>query len=77
MAFGSVERAIADIRAGKLVIVADDESIIRHVLEAFRMGGPQIDYGFVSPPSNVAAPSYSRLMTATDETGKNWSYLAT
>ena len=26
MAFGSVERAIADIRAGKLVIVADDEA---------------------------------------------------
>jgi len=58
-------------------LTMDDESIIRHVLDAFRMGGPQIDYGFVSPPSNVAAPSYSQLMTATDETGKNWSYLAT
>jgi 3,4-dihydroxy 2-butanone 4-phosphate synthase/GTP cyclohydrolase II len=26
MPFGNIERAIADIRAGKLVIVADDEA---------------------------------------------------
>jgi hypothetical protein len=53
-----------------------DRKVIRHVLEMFCSGGPQIDYGFVNVPSNLTAPSYADLMTATDVEGKNWSYLA-
>ena len=53
-----------------------DRKVIRHVLEMFCSGGPQIDYGFVNVPSNLTAPSYAELMTATDALGKNWSYLA-
>src|SRR6185436_14915149 len=33
-------------------------------------------YGFANAPSNITAPSYSELMTATDARGQNWSYLA-
>jgi hypothetical protein len=53
-----------------------DRKVIRHVLEMFCAGGPQIDYGFVNAPSNLTAPSYAELMTATDTQGRNWSYLA-
>lgn len=50
---------------------------MQHVLETFCAAGPQIDYGFVNAPSNLTAPSYAELMTATDGKGQNWSYLAT
>jgi hypothetical protein len=53
-----------------------DRKVTRHVLEMFCTGGPQIDYGFVNVPSNLTAPSYAELMTATDAQGRNWSYLA-
>ena len=58
-------------------LTSDDQMIMKHVLEAFCARGPQIDYGFVNPPSNLTPPTYSDLMTATDGHGQNWSYLAT
>jgi hypothetical protein len=54
----------------------DDREAMHHVLETFCAAGPQIDYGFVNAPSNLTAPSYADLMTATDTRGRNWSYLA-
>ena len=57
-------------------LTTDDQNTIRHVLEVFCARGPQIDYDFVNAPSNLSAPSYSDLMTATDGWGINWSYLA-
>jgi hypothetical protein len=57
-------------------LTVDDQNTIQHVLEVFCARGPQIDYGFVNAPSNLSAPSYSDLMTATDGRGQNWSYLA-
>ena len=54
----------------------DDQKNINRILEAFCARGPQIDYGFVNPPSHLKAPSYSDLMTATDGNGQNWSFLA-
>lgn len=53
-----------------------DRKVTRHILEMFCTGGPQIDYGFANAPSNLTAPSYAELMTATDPQGRNWSYLA-
>lgn len=53
-----------------------DRKVIQHVLDLFCLGGPQIDYGFVSNPIYLTAPSYADLMTATDGPGRNWSYLA-
>jgi hypothetical protein len=57
-------------------LTQDDREAMHHVLEAFCTAGPQIDYGFVNAPSNLTAPSYADLMTATDTRGRNWSYLA-
>ena len=54
----------------------EDQGVIKHVLQTFCSGGPQIDYGFTNAPSNLVAPSYSELMTADDGRGQNWSYLA-
>jgi len=57
--------------------LADDaQKTIKHILDTFCAGGPQIDYGFANAPSNLTAPSYANLMTATDGRGTNWSYLA-
>jgi hypothetical protein len=58
-------------------LTVEDKGTIEHILETFCLAGPQIDYGFVNAPSNVTAPSYVDLMTATDARGQNWSYLAT
>ena len=60
----------------QLPLTSGDQKVIQHVLETFCAGGPQIDYGFVNAPSNLTAPSYAELMTATDKHGRNWSYLA-
>jgi len=64
------------IRAHEFPLTSDDKATIQHVLETFCSAGPQIDYGFVKAPSNLTAPSYVDLMTATDARGQNWSYLA-
>jgi hypothetical protein len=53
-----------------------DRKLIQHVLDMFCSGGPQIDYGYVNAPSNLTAPSYAELMTATDGQGQNRGYLA-
>lgn len=53
-----------------------DRKGMQHIFDMFCSGGPQIDYGFVSNPTYLTAPSYADLMTATDGPGRNWSYLA-
>jgi hypothetical protein len=63
------------IRSHEFTLTNDDKATIQHVMETFCLAGPQIDYGFVKAPSNLTAPSYVDLMTATDARGQNWSYL--
>jgi hypothetical protein len=63
-------------RSHEFTLANDDKATIQHVMETFCLAGPQIDYGFVKAPSNLTAPSYVDLMTATDARGQNWSYLA-
>src|SRR5215467_4445683 len=46
-------------------LTEDDRKTIQHVLETFCTAGPQIDYGFVNPPSTLTAPNYAELMSAT------------
>jgi hypothetical protein len=57
----------------------DDLSKIAYVHEVFYKGGPVIDYEFMStaPATSVPWPTYRVLMTATDATAQNWSFLAT
>jgi hypothetical protein len=54
----------------------DDLAGIEDALHAFYANGPDIHYGR-SRPGEAPDPSYRALMTATDVSGQNRSYLAT
>jgi hypothetical protein len=54
----------------------DDLASIEYVYGVFVEAGPYLDYTVGGGGGN-ASPTYADLMTATDETGKNWSFLAT
>jgi len=57
----------------------DDQKSMVKVYEAFLDSGPDLYYSFIgAPPRNNSAgmPSYATLMTATDNDGNFWSYLA-
>jgi hypothetical protein len=55
---------------------ADDSHSIEYVYRAFYLGGPELRYSF---PQQFAGrfPTYAELMTETDRSGTNHSYLAT
>jgi len=57
----------------------DDQKKMRKVYAAFFESGPELSYSFIGSPqrSVQGMPSYATLMTATDDSGKNWGYLAT
>jgi hypothetical protein len=56
----------------------EDLSNIEKIFQVFSRGGPGITYEFssASPSSLVRPSSYSQIMTATDITGRNSSFLA-
>jgi hypothetical protein len=57
----------------------DDQKSMAKVYGAFFESGPDLSYSFIGTPQRfgpAAMPSYATLMTATDDDGKNWSYLA-
>jgi hypothetical protein len=57
---------------------AEDLQKIEYIHRVIYLGGPSIRYEFMSEaPPGGPYPSYQVLMTATDATGQNWSYLAT
>jgi hypothetical protein len=59
-------------------LTADDLVNIDYVYNVFYRGGPAINYAFASAsPAIRNPPSYTSNMTATDPTGRNWSFLAT
>src|SRR5580765_8442461 len=55
-----------------------DQTSMRKVYDAFFQSGPDMTYAAFgnAPFGGRGMPSYSDLMTATDESGKNWAYLA-
>lgn len=53
----------------------EDQQAIDHVYKVFFSVGPDLSYSSLSP--GPAGPSYEALMTLTDSSGRNWSYLAT
>jgi hypothetical protein len=57
-------------------ISAEDRQTIRHILEVFMGGGPDMDYAFPDASATISAPSYADLMQATDFSGHHHSYLA-
>jgi hypothetical protein len=76
--FDKTLTAIKDsLKAHKYALSGKDLDRIRHILDVFYRGGPQMDYRFASATPTQNVPSFVRLMTASDSTGTNWNFLAT
>jgi hypothetical protein len=58
-------------------LTADDLITIEYVYNVFYRGGPAMNYEYASPAPATNTPSYVNMMTATDNNGRNWAYLAT
>lgn len=63
------------VRGHQFPLTADDMATISRVYEAFFKGGPALDYG-VDVTTGSGRPTYEALMTATDQLGNSWSFLA-
>jgi len=64
------------IAAHKFQLSSDDLLKIDYVYQVFYRAGASINYAFASATPGGNSPSYRENMTATDTTGRNWSYLA-
>jgi hypothetical protein len=56
---------------------SNDKAGIRYVAEAFFKAGPDLSYTASGDDVIRRMPSYSDLMTETDGTSRNWSFLGT
>jgi hypothetical protein len=65
------------LKKHKFGLTKDDEERIDYVYQVFYEAGPDLDYSSGGFPGGRGTPTYAELMTASDEKGKNWSYLAT
>jgi hypothetical protein len=63
------------VKAHQFPLSTDDVATISRVYEAFFTGGPTLDYG-VDVRTGTGRPTYEALMSATDQQGHTWSYLA-
>ena len=77
------ERNLKDVESlligtHKFPLTPEDRFHLSGVYAAFRDFGPLIDYNSRGggPSGRAFSPSYARLMTETDGSGKEWSYLA-
>jgi hypothetical protein len=60
--------------------LSDDDLLqIRYVLTNFYQQGPNLSYSFLGSyyQGSLGMPTYRQLMTSTDESGENWSFLST
>ena len=66
------------IRLHRLEVTAEDRAALRGIYSAFRDFGPLINYN--SRGGGIGGfrfmPSYAQLMTGTDDSGNEWSYLS-
>jgi hypothetical protein len=60
----------------KLDLSKEDFDKIEYVYRVFVDAGPDLDYTVGGFGGGDGSPSYEQLMTATDKSGHNWSYLA-
>jgi hypothetical protein len=63
-------------RQHKFSLSPDDLERIGYIFRVFYQGGPRMDYRYASASPNASVPSLYTLMVATDNRGKNWSFLA-
>ena len=77
------DRTLKDVRriltaVHHFPLTAVDHETIEMVFKTFREGGPSINYAFDRhAPGLNSNHTYAALMTASDEDGAQWSYLAT
>jgi hypothetical protein len=71
--------AMDHLKGRGMTLSFGDQASMRKVYEAFYQSGPNMTYTSFGNAQLLGRgmPSYSDLMTATDESGTNWSYLAT
>jgi hypothetical protein len=60
----------------KFGLSKEDFGSIEYVYRVFAESGPDLDYTIGGFGGGGGSPTYEQLMTATDKTGRNWSYLA-
>jgi hypothetical protein len=69
--------AIKNVLANhKFGLSKEDFDSIEYVYHVFVESGPDLDYSIGGFGGGGGSPTYEQLMTATDKTGHNWSYLA-
>jgi len=75
----NLSMAIDRLAAKGIPLSVDDQASMRKVYNAFFESGPDLSYTFIGNERSASRgmPSYTDLMTATDDDGKNWGYLAT
>jgi hypothetical protein len=67
------ERNLKEIKS-RLQLTDDDQKTVDYIYNVFFSIGPDLNYSSVGPGPN--GPTYSQLMTLTDRSGQNWSYLS-
>ncbi len=65
------------VKNHKFDLSRDDLDSIEYVYKVFVAAGPDLDYTAGGGFGGGGSPTYEQLMTASDKTGHNWSYLAT
>jgi hypothetical protein len=75
----NLDLALNHLKDRGMTLSFGDQASMRKVYDAFYQSGPNMTYTSYGNAQllNRGMPSYSDLMTATDENGSNWSYLAT
>lgn len=68
------ERNLSEIKS-RIQLTAEDQKTIDYIYNVFFSLGPDLNYSSVGPGPN--GPTYAQLMTLTDRSGQNWSYLST
>ena len=76
----NLERVLAHLRDGHLFPLTDEDAMqIRYVLSKFSQSGPDLTYSFLGSyyQGTLGMPTFRELMTDSDGSGHNWSFLAT
>lgn len=74
----NLRKALDHLKEGGITLSFGDQTSMRKVYNAFYEAGPDLTYTSYGNAQILGRgmPSYSDLMTATDESGRNWAYLA-
>ena len=75
----NLERVLSHLRdVHQFPLTGEDDMQIRYVMSKFSQSGPDLTYSFLGSyyQGTLGMPTYRELMTDTDGSGHNWSFLA-